>query len=55
MTVISAHLVDNKEEGWGRLRSAMGRLHPVVSPGVDRSFPPAVPFCFLLVQKDCIQ
>ena len=29
----------------------MGRLHPVVSPGVGRSFPPAVPFCFLLVQN----
>ena len=39
MIVISAHLVDNKEEGRGRLRPAMGRLHTVVGPGVSRSGP----------------
>ena len=40
MTAISAHLVDNKEEGWGRLCSAMGRYRPL-----------ALAFRLLLVQN----
>ena len=37
MTVISTHLVDNMEEGWGRHRPVVGRLRPGVGrlrPGV---------------------